>query len=260
MTSLDLYNAALIELNKLKAPSLLLEDYNYFINKAIQQYINLVYNRYDMNQQSTDDLRVLTARVILEERSDGNFFTLPSDYVHLLNCIVEFNSEVESNKCGSYIKTSRASARRATADIISSVMNNVYLQPSVKRPYYYLHYTEDPIVNNTDNSKLDYEEPGSRLANSSEVKLEILCGEGKYEPVKVYVDYIRAPKYIYLDHSDIISTVDNTPILEFPDYVCYEIVNLFTKLVMENLSDPRLQTNLLINNTIPSPTYTDSKK
>lgn len=59
MTARELYEYALIEVNKIEAPSLLLEDYNYFINKAVQQYINKVYNRYDVNQQSTDDLKVL---------------------------------------------------------------------------------------------------------------------------------------------------------------------------------------------------------
>lgn len=59
MTARELYEYALIEVNKIEAPSLLLEDYNYFINKAVQQYINKVYNRYDINQQSTDDLKVL---------------------------------------------------------------------------------------------------------------------------------------------------------------------------------------------------------
>lgn len=56
MTFRQLYDAALIECNKLKAPSLLLEDYNYLINKAVQQYVNQVYNRCEYNQQSTDDL------------------------------------------------------------------------------------------------------------------------------------------------------------------------------------------------------------
>lgn len=68
MSERELYEAALIEMNKVEAPSLLLEDYNYFMNKAVQQYINKVYNRYDINQQSTDDIRVLksTAEVALE--------------------------------------------------------------------------------------------------------------------------------------------------------------------------------------------------
>ena len=44
MTSKQIFEYALVELNKREAPSLLLEDYNYFINKAVNQYINRVYN------------------------------------------------------------------------------------------------------------------------------------------------------------------------------------------------------------------------
>lgn len=57
MTKLELYKNALIEQNKLEAPTLLLEEYNYLINKAIIQYVNLTYARFDLNQQSSDDLR-----------------------------------------------------------------------------------------------------------------------------------------------------------------------------------------------------------
>ena len=57
MTHLDLYTNALIEHNKHEAPTLLIEEYNYTINKAIIQYINLTYARFDLNQQSSDDLR-----------------------------------------------------------------------------------------------------------------------------------------------------------------------------------------------------------
>ena len=46
-------------MNKVQAPSILLEDFNYFFNKAINQYINKRYNIYDVNQQTTDDIRVL---------------------------------------------------------------------------------------------------------------------------------------------------------------------------------------------------------
>lgn len=38
MNVLNVYEAVLIELNKVEAPSLLLEDFIYFLNKAIQQY------------------------------------------------------------------------------------------------------------------------------------------------------------------------------------------------------------------------------
>ena len=65
MTARELYEYALIELNKLEAPSLLLEDYNYFINKAVQQYINLIYAKLEIDQQSTDDIRVLKTSAVL---------------------------------------------------------------------------------------------------------------------------------------------------------------------------------------------------
>ena len=44
--------------------------------------------------------------------------------------------------------------------------------------------------------------------------------------------------------------MDTTRMLEFPEYVCYEIVNECVKLVMENANDPRLETNTAINQTI----------
>lgn len=59
MTIRQAYEFALIECNKLKAPSVLLEDYIYLFNKAIQQYINGVYNRLEYNQQSSDDISFL---------------------------------------------------------------------------------------------------------------------------------------------------------------------------------------------------------
>lgn len=49
MTSRMVYEALLTEVNKVNAPALLLEDFNYFFNKAIGQYINKKYNIYDVN-------------------------------------------------------------------------------------------------------------------------------------------------------------------------------------------------------------------
>ena len=74
-----------------------------------------------------------------------------------------------------------------------------------------------------------------------------------FKPVRLYVDYVKAPMYIRLTQEQIDSTLDYSQVLEFPDYVCFEIVNIFTRLLMENASDPRLQTNMPINNTIANP-------
>lgn len=319
MSIRELYEYALIEMNKVEAPSLLLEDYNYFINKAVQQYINKVYNRYDINQQSSDDLRVLkaTAEVKLEKKAWNRLFdndektsrrkagnkekfiyeaTLPADYVHILNCIVDFR--VKKNfKCyraGDYVEFA---ARRLTADLASGILQNVYMKPDYKRPYFYIHNlnsstksdlnspgniksalvegtdvtkkydynTTSPeldggIITSTDRESVNPE--GNRVANTSDVRIEIRFGDDDsvFEPEYIYVDYIKAPMFIRLTYDDIVSTEDNTRVLEFPDYVCYEIVNEFVKLLMENASDPRLQTNCAINQTIGDPTVSNQSE
>ena len=95
MTARQLYEGVLIELNKENAPNILLEDFNYFANKAVNNYVNKRYNIYDVNQQTTDDLRVLKATAKFEI-TDSNRITdyndlslatnatyavnLPSDY------------------------------------------------------------------------------------------------------------------------------------------------------------------------------------
>ena len=91
MTVREVYQALLIELNKEQAPSMLLEDFNYFGNKAIQWYINKQYNVYDVNQQTSDNLRVLSTTAKLTPTYDDFYgeriavIELPLDYFHLLN-------------------------------------------------------------------------------------------------------------------------------------------------------------------------------
>lgn len=290
MTARELYEYALIELNKLEAPSLLLEDYNYFINKAVQQYINLVYAKLEIDQQSTDDIRVLKASTILKpvklyenpsysHLANGMFKSsyyvdLPEDYMHLLNCIVEYKVGVSNFKCYNKGDMVYFAARKLTPDMYTQVLNNAYMRPMYKRPYYYLTNinTANTIVTNPsmDTAILDANKennetpsalvdsnnvPGDRLANPSIVRLELRYGtdDGVFVPNNIYVDYLKSPMYIRLTQEQINSTLDYSQVLEFPDYVCFEIANIFVRLLMENASDPRLQTNIPINNTIAAP-------
>ena len=290
MTARELYEYALIELNKLEAPSLLLEDYNYFINKAVQQYINLVYAKLEIDQQSTDDIRVLKASTVLKpvklyenpsysHLANGMFKSsyyvdLPEDYMHLLNCIVEYKVGVSNFKCYNKGDIVYFAARKLTPDMYTQVLNNAYMRPMYKRPYYYLTNinTANNIVTNPsmDTAILDANKennetpsalvdsnnvPGDRLANPSIVRLELRYGtdDGVFVPNNIYVDYLKSPMYIRLTQEQINSTLDYSQVLEFPDYVCFEIANIFVRLLMENASDPRLQTNIPINNTIAAP-------
>lgn len=312
MSERDLYDSALIELNKTEAPSLLLEDYNYFLNKAVQQYINKVYNRYDINQQSSDDMRVLksTAEVKLKKDIDKRLFEndvtqpdrrranktkftyygyLPADYMHILNCEVDFkvNKNFKCYRKGDYIEFA---AKRLTADLAAGIMHNVYMKPDYRRPYFYIHNVNTSTLSDlkkgnvsvvadnedelrkvgswnstspemdgamfTNNDRLSTNPDGNRVANTSAVRIEIRFGDDDtiFTPEYLYIDYIKAPMFINLTYDDITSTEDHTRVLEYPDYVCFEIINEFVKLVMENASDPRLQTHYAINQTIADPT------
>ena len=66
MSLRDIYEAVLVEIKKVNAPNILLEDFNLFLNKAINQYVNKRYNIYDINQQVTDDLSVLKGTAIYD--------------------------------------------------------------------------------------------------------------------------------------------------------------------------------------------------
>ena len=360
MTSKQVFEYALVELNKREAPSLLLEDYNYFINKAINQYINKMYNAYDINQQKSDDLRVLKATSVLtpvvnnDYNSAALFATvyeadLPDDYLHILNCVVEY--EVKKNfKCYNQGSFWQQGAKRLTADMYSQIINNYYLRPTYKNPYFYINnvninntfptsdtlsgnFTRDIsykiIINtsdftafsiisfvdrvglsiiiscfgkrvntivdafnsfevlaaNTDNiiiiptnevisinvngpgltlSEEDYNSgiPNRRYGNKSKVRMEIRYGKDNsvFELKKVYIDYLKAPKFIRLTQDQVDEVTDNSQLLEFPDYVCQEIVNELIRLLMENASDPRLQSHIPINQSIAVPGQEQPKK
>lgn len=160
MTARQCFEGLLTELNKVNAPSMLLQDFNYFFNKAINQYINKRYNLYDVNQQTTDDLRVLKAAAILEPKKitlptniEGlnNFgpgvarlfgatyeVNLPLDYLHILNCICIYELE-ERFKCYNEGDQVQFPATKLTADAWSNVVTNFYQRPLPERPYYYIH-------------------------------------------------------------------------------------------------------------------------
>lgn len=367
MTARQVYEAVLIELNKSQAPNLLLEDFNYFFNKAVDQYVNRRYNIYDINQQTTDDVRVLKSTVTLEVKDSNNTaskngidvtkkgslynsvyeFDLPTDYLHLLNCICEYKV-LKPFKCYDANTYVQFSAERLTADSWSTVINNVYTRPTYKRPYYYLHnvnreliqsggeykdytshfyngtsgnseptqridlptdpygsdiksidtnfadsdtYGENVIVDGhiTDkngnlyaNDKsttggvsrvIDIKGTGAsagtstqvnavekigqiRYGNPGNVRIEIRYGKDNslFQLERVYVDYIKAPQHIRLSQEQLDLTEDTSQMMEFPDYVCQEIINELVHIVMENGRDDRLNTHIPVTQTVANPT------
>lgn len=288
MTIREVYQALLIELNKEQAPSMLLADFNYFYNKAAQQYINKQYNMYDVNQQTSDNLRVISTTAKLTPTYDDFYgeriavIELPLDYFHLLNCICSYR-RTGPNKCNQ-TGSVQYSAKRLTSDMWSQVQRNYYNRPTYKRPYYFIHNRNTSSDLPTDNysselykptengnelirglsktitiggekKSLVTKEATNRYGNVQPVRVEIRYGSmpANLELDTIYVDYLKTPQYVELTQEQLDLVEDTSQLLEYPDYVCYEIVGELVKLFMENASDPRLQTNIPINQTIASP-------
>jgi hypothetical protein len=360
MTSKQIFEYALVELNKKEAPSLLLEDYNYFINKGVNQYINKMYNIYDVNQQKTDDLRVLKSTAVISPTPvDEVAFTassllsnayevdLPDDYLHILNCVVEYDV-LANYKCYNAGEKWQQGAKRLTADMFSQIINNYYLRPTYKNPYYYINnvnvkntyitsnnqvdvqprsyivdlalagaedtitvtvggvstvltYTtdfttaatlktaidalDDDLITTVDGTTVSIPDnavnevsvsgalvlsitPSSsksaeiRYGNKTKVRMEIRYGKDNsvFELKSVYIDYIKAPQFIRLTQEQVDEVTDNSQVLEFPDYVCQEIVNELIMLLMENSSDPRIQTHVPLSQSVANPAQQQKEK
>lgn len=256
MTVRQIWEGLLIELNKVSSPNILLQDFNYFLNKAIIQYVNKRYGVYDVNQQTTDDLRVLSSSKILTPQLITNTigdtgFSLygaayevqfPSDYLHMLNCICIYKvkKQYKCNPVGSYVQFA---AKKLTSDAWSIILNDYYNRPLPQRPYYYVHNISE--LN-------EGEEP---------IMCEIRCGDdtSTLELYAVSVDYIKKPQIMQLTEEQLDLVEDTSQLMEFPEYVCQEIINELTMLVLENNSDPRLQTNIVVTKSIANPAQQQNK-
>lgn len=350
MTAKQLYRHCLTEMTKVNAPAIPLHDFNYFINKAVNQYINKRYNIYDINQQTSDDLRVLKATAFLpavkwdqsgykETKVDGaadgdskrlaelkagasRYYgatyevQLPLDYMHMLNCVCVYDVN-ERWECYDKGDNFMQPATRLTADLWAQIMNNPFLRPDPFQPYYYIHninqYAElptnpmvydgndnnklqqvtdihgtdstsnypadvldvanDPKINTHEdapgilprtiqfrantiaNSSLVEREAGVRYGNASNVRCEIRYGgdDTLFTLIGVAVDYIKAPQFIRLTQAQVNITRDTSQVLEFPDYVCQEIVNELVMILLENTANPRIQTQPTVSQSIANP-------
>lgn len=351
MTARQIFEGMLTELSKVNAPSLLLEDFNYFFNKAINQYINKRYNIYDVNQQTTDDIRVLKSTSVLTPElstiagglyanvADGaeSYLSkanspiaslygatyevnLPKDYLHILNCICVYHVKKQF-KCYDKDSYVQFAAKRLTSDTWSSIINDYYNRPLPTRPYYYIHNVNtnndgtlptaplqsyvtttpteggDPTsewkdgvddtstntrgidmkgtykVTSADGSEGDNSNfqrsvtiggqtesliernIATRYGNPSNVRMEIRYGRDNslFELKQVLIDYIKVPQYIRLTQEQLDLTEDTSQIMEFPDYVCQEIINELVHIVMENTADPRLQSHIPVTQSIANP-------
>ena len=159
---------------------------------------------------------------------------------------------------------------------------SVSSDPKIQRAYYFLDVNTnvltiksqyDTFVVSKSNSggMLTFEqverslitrEEDVRYGNRDTTRMELRFGKDDkvFSPTRIYVDYLKAPQFIRLTQEQVDAVEDTSQILEFPDYVVQEIINELTKILMENASDPRIQSHIPVNTSIAGPQQEQQKR
>jgi hypothetical protein len=227
-TVYQFFEGVLIENNKVKAPSMYPQDFMYYLNKSVQQYCNLRYNLFDTTQQLTDDLRVLELHPPVYTVLN---IPIPLDYWHLTGCkiVLEPTATYANNLklCGRDPKQSESEieVKKVTSDIENAIVQNPYLQPTIRQPY--LQFKNGEIL--------------IKLGTYDTNKLQVR---------EVNISYLKKPRVYSVPDLDLANQGLNSTLLEFPEYVNNEILNVFLNLILERTLDPRLQMHTAVTQSV----------
>lgn len=231
MTIREAYLNVLTELVKEESPTLYLEDFLYYFNKAVGEFMNLRYEKFELTQQLTDDLRPwkCTYRadsLEIDVRDIGDSSEICGDYRHVLSCTIGvtlvrpvIGCDQRVNKVTKY-KVTRASAARA-----AGILDNDYFRAAFYRPYF-------SLSGNT--LSIDVGEINEKWVSVGDIQVEYLM-----QPVK----------HIMTDE-DITLEEDESEVLNYPLDVAEAIVKRALLLILERDGNPRMQTNMGVNQSI----------
>lgn len=240
MTAREIYEGTLFELNKAHAPALSVEEFVYFLNKAILSFVNERYNFYAVNQQLTDDLRVLvkpheaplTSSNIHTDTTDSRYVSIEiteDDYFHLLSCDLVVRNTI-SNKLKKY------TVKRLTLDMYGAINNNEYLKPAIHRPYHFLLPVD-----------------GTNEQDNTTINVYIGDAIATVVPSALRIFYLRLPVAVTLTDAQVYNmNSDTSQVLEFPGYLKNEFVKRVTWYQLEETRDQRAATFPQLNQEILS--------
>jgi hypothetical protein len=238
VTAKQVYINVLTELVKEGAPTLYLDDYLYYFNKAISEYTKSRYEMYETNQQLADDLRfwkkefessslIIPINSIYKVKTVNAVSTNVNFYRHLLSCIIFVTITRPIAKCSQKaLTTEQYKVVRMSSEMKGGMLGNEYLKPTFYRPYF-------EIIEN-------------------EIRISIGVIDNKKVSInKVIIEYLCNPEVVDLTEDEIEEEEeDNSTVLEFSKDVCEEITKITLKLILERGSNPRLQSNIAVNQAI----------
>lgn len=225
------YMDVLTELLKEESPTLYVEDFLYYYNKAVSEYVKTRYEIFEITQQLTDDLRFFKKEYI-HQGVDGTIIDINDIkpfYRHLLSCVVDIKITRPVVKCNQLPKTTKGyKCKRLTSDVKSAILDNIYLAPTFFRPYF-------DILDN---------------------KIFISVGDITDNSIilsSITIEYLKQPKRYTLTAAQIASNTDTSGVLEYSNDIGEEITKTALKFILERGSDQRLQTHIGVNKSINDP-------
>jgi hypothetical protein len=216
MKALDAFIGVQHELDKFASPSFEVEQFNYFINSYLNDYIVENYARYPLLQKDVDDIRSIVKTSTPLALIAGKV-ALPEDYRHMLKVHVhgKFTVAVGMNALNS--ETDFKNVERRLSNEQGYREDNYYLTASHKSPYYELE-GNDLIV---------------------DLGPSVLA-------MTATINYITTPATIFLspNPADNLNIEGNNTTIPFPLHVYHELVKGCARLFLENIESRRYPTKV----------------
>ena len=243
-------------------------DYLHLLNCICIYKVKKTYKCYNAGDTWRAAAKRLTADMysqVLDNFWNKPTYKRPYYYIHNIN-INKDDSTTEENittitKASNPTNPYNSSTRKGTD--ISSLLNSEeingvsqsYGNDGKGKPIVQGTGGPESIMLNGQEASLREKGAEIRYGNRSEVRIEIRYGtdDSIFELTDVYIDYIKAPQHIRLTQKQLDTTEDTSQLLEFPDYVCQEIINELVHLIMENQENQRLQTHPVVSQSIANP-------
>lgn len=198
MTALEVYQRAVIDLDKYDTPTFEIVDFNRYAEKAIYEYINEKYLEFETLQKRTDDLRQF---IVFNQyiTNDLPYIDLPDDYLRMLK--VEYRIDRGGCEVEQWF-----TAKKTTADKLGYSETNYYWRPSLRNPQY-------QIIGN---------------------RIYFRVGEGNHVYIReVRLEYIAVPVLYTIDEADM--TVYSNP--PYSDEVDMQIIDKIVRM-FQSVTNP----------------------
>lgn len=227
----EVYEALLFEINKVKSAIVDVEMFNHLFWTANSNYYNKRYSTFfDVNQQSSDDFRDISATVILTGVSlpaldvGGEKFPLIEDYFHTTSLVV-FWKVLQAFKNYKTASIFERPATRTTPGEMSIQLPDYYARASYLKPEY--------------------------LMRAGYIELQTGI-HARVQLNQVVHSYLMLPEKPTLFTSDLDDpTQDVSYVLKQPAMVTAEVLKLMTALTLENFGDPRTPGKVAVDQALP---------